>query len=181
MKAKRFASKDLPSFTDDIYLGIDPSLTGFAVCLMSPKGDYIIEVWTSEKRGAARLAEIKNHLRDFLQGYTLSDVAMEGTVVHSASASVLGELSGVVKEFLYTERSVEPMLIPPMSLKKYVCGTGKGVTKSHIMMSTLKKWGVELPDDNAADAHGIARICIGLAETGYETEIVLKMQDPKFR
>lgn len=164
-----------------VYVGIDPSLTGFAVCVLQPPDRYSIRVLSPRSRGSERLANIRWDLSNYLSLYDVADIAVEGTVVHSASASVLGELTGVVKEYCFTDLKKTPLMVPPMSLKKYVCGSAKGTSKSLILLHAYKKWGVELSDDNAADAYGIARICAGLSDTTYEAEVVLKLGDPKHR
>lgn len=179
MKIKSYESSK--PISSEAYIGIDPSLTGFAVCALDAHDQYSIRVFTPRTRGAERLLEIKDQLALFLAYYNILDVAMEGTVVHSNSASVLGEISGVVKEYLFREHSTAPMNVPPMSLKKFVCGQASGVSKSQIMMSLLKRYDVELPDDNAADAYGIARIVRGVATNTVETDVIMKLQDPKYR
>lgn len=170
--------------SDHVSVGIDPSLTGFGICIYHPTGHYA-EVWTPETRGAERLAELRSRLVSTfgarLGQYVVSDVAIEGTVRQSASASVLGELSGVVKECLYTSFGTLPLIVPPMSLKKYVVGVGNQVTKSRMLLSVYKKWGAEFSDDNAADAYGLSRIAYGAADTAYEKQVIDKLDDPKFR
>ena len=180
MKIKQFATRDLTG--EAVYVGIDPSLTGFAISVFHGT-DYDIRVLTPASTGGQRLREIREYVIDFLRQYDVVDVFMEGLAfaAHSASASKLGELSGVLKEALYSEFGLLPALVPPTTLKKYVVGTGKSVTKSLMMLQTYKKWGVELTDDNAADAYGLSRMCSGQADTAYEAEIVLRMADEKYR
>lgn len=167
--------------TGKAWLGIDPSLTGFAVCVVDEYDTFYSEVWTPDTRGAVRLDELRSRLDGFLEQYPVEDIAMEGTIRQSQSASVLGELSGVIKHLLYSEWNSFPLCVPPMSLKKYVSGSGKAVTKSQIMLSVFKKWGADLPNDNAADAYGLARISSGKAGTAYEKEVLAKLNDTKYR
>ena len=179
MKIKTYESETAPA--PECYIGIDPSLTGFAICALDAQGNYTVRVLSPRTRGPERLAELRDHVDTFLADYDIQDVAMEGTVVRSSSASVLGEIAGVIKEYLFREHQVIPMSVPPMSLKKFVCGKGSGISKSQIMMSLLKRYKVELPDDNAADAYGIARIVRGTSTTVAETEVIMRLQDRKYR
>lgn len=176
---KTFSSEDPPE--DPIWMGIDQSLTGFAVCLLDDAGRYNIRVAQPKTRGVERLAELDEFLEDILtQTAYVQDVAMEGTVVHSTSASVLGELAGVVKMRLH-RFGYSPLIVPPLTLKKFVVGNARNAAKSHMLLATYKRYGVELSDDNAADAYGLARIVRGSTITKVEADVVLKLADPKYR
>lgn len=172
-----FKSED--KLTENVWMGIDQSLTGFAVCALDDQGNYHVEVLRPRNRGVQRLDEISRFLRQSYRRWNPHDVAMEGTVVQSTSASVLGELSGVMKLTLFNAGCL-PMIVPPTTLKKFVTGQGN-VAKSRMMMSALKRYGVEIPDDNAVDAYGLARIVRGTAITKVEEQIITKLSDPKFR
>lgn len=166
-----------------LYMGIDQSYTGFAVTFLNDFG-YTTTVYKSEKRGIDRLADIQQHLRERLTAASLwdapTDVAIEGYAFGSQMANMLGELGGMVKLTLL-ERDIYPLIVPPTSLKKYVTGKGNGVPKSQMLLYVYKKWGVELPDDNAADSYALARLVSGKHDLAYEKEVYDKLQDPKFR
>lgn len=167
-------------------IGIDPSLTGFAVCAYNSDTDWLVHVLKPDTRGPERLDEITTHLVKFIMMnaiHTTTDhIAIEGTVRNSPSASVLGELVGAVKLEVFRNFGTLPMLnVPPMSLKKYVSGSGKAVTKSQMLLSVFKKYGAEFTDDNAADAFGLARIAAGVATTQYEKDVLVRLDDAKFR
>lgn len=165
----------------EVWIGIDPSLTAFAVCAIDDKTHYVAQVLTPEPRGVQRLWVIQTFLGNFLRNFeTIHDVALEGTVVNSASASVLGELSGAVKLELRSH-GIYPLQVPPMSLKKFVLGASVRQQKSHMMMATLKRYFVEIPDDNAVDAYGLSRIARGMPISKIEEQVLAKLADPKFR
>lgn len=179
MKTKTFAS-DNPVH-GDTWVGIDASLTAFAICALDAQGEYYINVVSSDHRGVERLAEIRHHLNNFVSSAApVTDIALESTVSHSQSASILGELSGVVKVTLWENHGVTPLLVPPMSLKRFACGKGNA-TKDLVMLSVYKRYGVEIPDNNAADAYVLARIARGDTIGKVEDEVLLKLADPKFR
>ena len=169
-----------------VFIGIDPSLTAFAVCAYSDDDNWLIRVFKPDTHGPERLAEITQSLVDFVSvnapRATSADIGIEGTVRQSPSASVLGELTGAVKLTVFQNFGTLPMLnIPPMSAKKYASGTGRGVTKSQMLLAVYKKYGVDLTDDNAADAFVMARIVSGTATTKYEQDVLTKLNNPKFR
>lgn len=178
---KRFGT--FPAGLGPVVVGIDPSLTGFAVSLVSvaDASKHATYVYTSKKRGVERLVDIKNTLHWLLEDATVVDVAIEGTVVRSQSASVLGELSGVTKAYLFETHNLFPLQVPPMSLKKFVTGKGNGVQKNQILLHVYKKWNVEFSDDNAADAYSLARFVRGGHTLAYEKEVHNKINTGKFR
>ena len=171
----------------EITIGIDQSLTGFALSAVSVKFPEQHKTWVakSEYRGVQRLADIyawlDAKLFEFeLNGWSVKDVAMEGTVLASHSALALGELSAVVKLVLWHKLPTPPLQIPPMTLKKYA--TGKGTSKKQEMLLQMyKRWGVEFNDDNAADAYALGRLATGSAIDAIERETQEKIKDPKYR
>ena len=167
-----------------VWMGIDQSLTAFAVSVIDKDGTHDTKVFKSPLKGVSRLAEIDKFLAEQLNywksGPGIADIAMEGTVVHSASASVLGELAGVVKLRLHSS-GYHPLIVPPLTLKKFVIGNAKNAAKSHMLMATYKRYGVEFADDNAADAYGLARISRGECIAQFEVDVIKKLSDPKFR
>lgn len=170
----------------EVAIGIDQSLTGFALSVVSIEFPQQHKTWVfkSEFRGTQRLADIRNWLQDMwlmfpLEGWIVKDVAMEGTVLASQSALVLGELSATVKLTLW-DKSILPLQIPPMTLKKYA--TGKGTAKKQEMLLQIyKRWSVEFSDDNAADAYSLGRLAARAAVDAVEREIIEKIKDPKYR
>jgi Holliday junction resolvasome RuvABC endonuclease subunit len=171
------------------YLGLDPSLTGFGVALYCPEtGEHDLWLLTSKKKGVDRLLSLCYELESithFVQkSYDLADVAMEDTVRLSYAASALGELAGVVKATLHVAVRGDgryPLRVPPASLKKFATGKGNA-KKVDIILSVYKKYGLEVTNDNLADAYVLARIASRYVITQYEADIVNKLfGDEKFR
>jgi len=73
----------------------------------------------------------------------------------------LAELGGIIKHDLMCTWGMAPgdklFVVSPSTLKKYVLGSGVA-EKSLILKTVLKKWKVDLDDDNIADAYGLARL-----------------------
>lgn len=65
----------------------------------------------------------------------------------------LGPVHGVVRTALH-EMGHRPLLIPPGSLKKFVLGKGVG-SKADIRMGIFKRYGLDITNDNTADAFGL--------------------------
>lgn len=172
-----------------VCVGIDQSLTGFAVTALDmeyPK-NYLTWVYKSPYFGVERLADIRQFLFDTLdylcEDNGIDDVAMEGTVLASHSALVLGELSALVKLTIYDyfdDGTRFPLMVPPMTLKKYAAGKGNA-KKQEMLLQMYKRWGVEFSDDNAADSYALARLVAGIHTDKIEESVVKQMEDPKYR
>jgi Holliday junction resolvasome RuvABC endonuclease subunit len=184
----------------NVSIGIDQSLTGFAVTALNVDKPEAYETWVykSPYSGVRRLADIRWWLMnkfDFLDSnnHRVVEVAMEGTVLASHSALKLGELAGLVKLSIwdyfdgnlnsvipFDEEIRRPLQIPPMTLKKYA--TGKGTAKKQEMLLQMyKRWGVEFNDDNAADSYALARLAAGVAIDAVERAITEQIKDLKYR
>lgn len=174
-----------------ISIGIDQSLTGFAFSAVSVESpsEHMTWVYKSPYSGVQRLYDISEWMRGrfaALAENPITDIAMEGTVNASFSASALGELAATVKLTLWVMFShkkpllATPLQIPPMTLKKYA--TGKGTAKKQEMLLQIyKRWGIEFNDDNAADAYSLARLAGKHVIDKVEQEVVDKITDVKYR
>lgn len=184
----------------DVTIGIDQSLTGFAMTAMNIKKPEAYETWVykSPKSGVQRLSDIRWWMMnkfDFLDGQRcrIKDIAMEGTVLASHSALKLGELAGLVKLSIwdyfdgnlnsvipFEDHLRTPLQIPPMTLKKYAAGKGNA-KKQEMLMQIYKRWGIEFNDDNAADSYALARLAAGIVINDVEKAVVEQVKDPKYR
>jgi len=177
-----------------VSIGIDQSLTGFALTVIdnSMPTNYLTWVYKSPYFGIERLSDIRQWLRDTLdycdKFWIIDDLGLEGTVLQSHSALVLGELSAVVRLTIFDQFNQDdapdhrkyPLKVPPMTLKKYASGKGTA-KKQEMLMQIYKRWGIEFSDDNAADSYGIARLVAQIATDSVEKSIVEQMKDPKYR
>jgi Holliday junction resolvasome RuvABC endonuclease subunit len=174
----------------NVTIGIDQSLTGFAVTVLDiaePK-KFITWVYKSPYFGIERLIDIRTWLvSQFLwldkQEFEVKDLAMEGTVLASHAALVLGELSATVRLAIYDhyEGNLKfPLKVPPMTLKKYAAGKGNA-KKQEMLLQIYKRWGIEFNDDNAADSYALARLVSGNADGTIEKAIIEQMSDAKYR
>jgi len=173
-----------------VTVGIDQSLTGFALTALSlddPK-KHITWVYKSPYFGIERLIDIREWLIDHFNylaehDLTIMDIAMEGTVLASQAALVLGELSATVRLAIYDtfdDHRKYPLKVPPMTLKKYASGKGNA-KKQEMLLQIYKRWGVEFSDDNAADSYALARLVGKFSINEIEKAVATQMSDPKYR
>ena len=174
-----------------ISIGIDQSLTGFALTALQVDNplNFLTWVYKSPYFGIERLADIREWLNDNLgyaeEHWVIKDIAMEGTVLASHAALVLGELSATVRLCIFDffedgDDRKFPLKVPPMTLKKYAAGKGNA-KKQEMLLQMYKRWGVEFNDDNAADSYGLARLVAGSVDGAVEAAIVEQMRDAKYR
>ena len=168
------------------WAGIDQSYSGFAITLLGEDGSYKTTVAKFDSGGVERLYEIQTHLKNTLSTISVEDVAMEGYAYgREFGVAQSGELGGAVKLALYQMTNIGrgnyPLIVAPTTLKKYVTGRGNGVQKNQMLLHVFKKWGVEFPDDNAADSYGLAHIASGKYKAEYEKEIYEKLQTAEHR
>jgi Holliday junction resolvasome RuvABC endonuclease subunit len=191
MSEKRFGP-GLPQQTS-ISIGIDQSLTGFALTFLAVDNpsQFVTYVYKSPYNGVQRLKDISQWIMEKLESFRdhyIVDVAMEGTVLASQSALVLGELSATVKLVLWDyfgdydkqPHLQTPLQIPPMTLKKYAAGKGNA-KKQEMLLQIYKRWGIEFNDDNAADSYALARLAGKISEGVVEDAVAEQIKDPKYR
>jgi Holliday junction resolvasome RuvABC endonuclease subunit len=177
----------------EVTVGIDQSLTGFALTVLDTKtpSTHLTWVYKSPYFGIERLVDIRQWLVDHLSYIedeleaNIVDIAMEGTVLASHAALVLGELSATVRLAIYDffdegDQRRYPLKIPPMTLKKYAAGKGNA-KKQEMLLQIYKRWGIEFNDDNAADSYALARLASGNHISAIEKTIVDQIKDPKYR
>jgi crossover junction endodeoxyribonuclease RuvC len=173
-----------------VFIGIDQSLTGFALTAISSTepSEHFTQVYKSPYFGIERLIDIRTWLeQQFItfedNGNEIKDIAMEGTVLASQAALVLGELSATVRltifDYFEDDRRF-PLKVPPMTLKKYAAGKGNA-KKQEMLLQIYKRWGIEFTDDNAADAYGLARLVGKNFINDVEKAVVEQMSDSKYR
>ena len=143
------------------YIGLDLSLTGSGVVVLRHHGVAVRRTLKNRLRGYERLAWIRDRVaevvREAQEASRLPVVAViEGYAFGAAhKAHDIGELGGVVRTMLF-EDGVPFALVPPPTLKKFATGAGNA-PKDNVLMQVLKRWGVEMADNNQGDAYALAR------------------------
>lgn len=146
------------------YLGIDASLEGTGLCLVSEVG-FVLRSTTVLPRGLrdmARLAMIKAETLAFVDGGDVAFVAIEGYAYGAINqAFSLGEIGGVLRLLVYEEYDLSRIDVPPASLKKWA--TGSSEADKEAMVAAAVADGAHPGDHNQADAYFLARIALALS------------------
>lgn len=150
-----------------ISLGIDASATATGLVVLRGNGKQPTllhaETVSVQSKGLQRCSDIAERLLAVLDKFSPDRVSIEGYgFANKNSLVTLVEVGTILRYFLRQKgfRYLEPA---PNALKKFVLGTGQG-KKDKMMLHVFKRWGYEAPNDNLADAYGLA--CIGLAHVG---------------
>ena len=187
---------------DRVAIGVDQSLTGFGLTIISVDDHtkYRSMVFKSQYSGVQRLQNISDFLWEQWgrivdeDDTVFVDAAMEGTVLASQSALVLGELSAVVKlafyDFFQHNAQVvhtrvdgplqTPLQVPPMTLKKYASGKGTS-KKNEMLLKIYQRFGTEFDDDNAADSYALACLAAKHSPDAISQSVIDQVTDPKYR
>lgn len=145
------------------YLGIDPSLTGTGVVLLNFDGVMVersLIKTTNKLRIDDRLCNIVGDVFKVIRSSPKDTlvVAIEGLAFGAKGHSML-ELAGlhyVLRHRMYIAGHSVDHIVPPMTLKKWVCGKGNA-KKEQMLLQAYKKFGVEFTDNNLCDAYCLAR------------------------
>lgn len=148
--------------------GADLSLTGTGIVIL--ENEEIIfqsliksKPTTSPLDEVVRLRGIINQIPLAQKGRLLDLVVIEGLAFMARNTTALVQLAGL--NYLLRDTLVDLkipfVIVAPTTLKKFVVGKGNA-GKDEIMLHVYKKWGVELNNDNLADAYALAQIGLSL-------------------
>ena len=163
-------------------MAIDPSLTGFAICILEKGGK---EVYADEKKTkpvktlkgrVSRMESLVLFADKVVVDYEPDYIFIEGYAFNAKGSSgvTLGELGMLVRSNLITMDIKGLVEVPPTTLKKFI--TGKGNANKIAVASTLSsKFNKEFKSDNEADAYGLAQL--GLATQGWQDFKLTKKQE----
>lgn len=184
----RIKTVDLGLFSGrkPVYVGIDQSLTAFGVAGYSPKdGTAFLWVYRCEARGVQRLLDLKFFLKGCIQQMTLRcgeplHVVMEGYAFSRQMGHALGECGaatkiGLIEALGYAKPVAYPTIPTTQQVKKF-CTSNGNAKKDDMKLQVYKKWGVEVSDDNLADAYTMARMAsaidTGVTDYQYEHAVI---------
>jgi crossover junction endodeoxyribonuclease RuvC len=159
-------------------IGIDLSLAGTGMCLLRDGGRELRTINTTAKtRTEDRLATIRRAIAQ--ECGCMDAVIIEGLSYGSVGGAQAerSALHWMVRVDLY-QLGVPYVVVTPMSLKKFVCGTAKA-EKSMMIREVFRRWGVEAANDNEADAAALAHL--GLVYYGQAEHQTLAQQEVIFR
>lgn len=144
-----------------MFLGIDQSLRSTGLAVVDAAG---VSLFTgiitpgAKLKGTARLAHIRSGVQELFISYpAIQFAAIEGYSYGSAGRVFeLGEVGAVIRMALH-DAGVPFLVVSPSSLKKFVSGNGAS-KKEQMRQAVIKKWGVDLPQDDECDAFGLAQV-----------------------
>ena len=155
-----------------VVVGIDPSLAGFAVCVLDKEAGLLEMVrYSSKPRGkgiherARRYREVVSVAVQLVEKHQPVAIAIEGYSHDSRFRSEdLAELGGILRHDLDLTAPSTPMYEPaPSQLKKFATGRGNA-EKIAVVAQVVKKWRHEFDTGDEYDAYicaRIARACAG--------------------
>lgn len=131
-------------------------------------------------RGVERLDWLEQRLDESI-GSVPELVAVEGYSFGSkANHHSIGEWGGVAK-LLLRRRGMELVAFSPKTIKRFITGDGNA-EKSAVSLALFKRWGIEEPQNDKADAVALAIMALCLARPGmveltkYQTESLGKAE-----
>lgn len=155
------------------YIGIDPSLRGTGIAIISIYGNKIIKrtlrIGLSEN-GPLLLYLQCNQFIQFIEDcigedghYEIRGICIEAASLQStrradAAGQVRGAYNLCCMQKFYPP--VVPREVPPTSLKKFFAGTGTGTKERMVTAAEEHGWDVE--SDDEADAAGLAELAYAL-------------------
>ena len=130
-------------------VGLDLSITATGVALADGS---VLTVGPPAKLADRRLLSLRDHVAIAFDrtDRPVELVVIEGPVVRSSAAVVIGMVHGVMRADLL-DRGIPYAIVPPATLKKYATGKGNA-DKTAMALALYKRTGLELADDNQVDA-----------------------------
>lgn len=138
--------------------------------LLSPMPAGTLERWEAIVSAIKACAEPCHHV--LIEGYSFGSMPGQ-TRGH--------ELGGIVRYHLRKWGHV-PIEVPPSTLKKFLTNAGNA-DKNQVLKEVYKRYHVDFPDDNMADAYGLAKFGQALISTEglpqFQIDIIETFKKPK--
>lgn len=151
-------------------IGIDPSLTGTAVCSLDPVNMTMpcIDTFSSKPADGLvnRFERFGNLVSEIFEEMPLENgavIAIEGYSFASKGGKAFDRVEfGALLRNQLLKLGVAVYEVPPSSLKLFAAGKGNA-DKTAMALAVFKRWGQELRDDNQVDAYALARMAACIA------------------
>jgi Holliday junction resolvasome RuvABC endonuclease subunit len=127
--------------------GLDLSITATGIADIN---GVTSTVGGDAKLGDNRLVKIRTAVSHLAAGGGIDVAIIEDLPRGGMGGATTGMVQGVVRELL-TRLGVPYILVSPATLKMYATGKGTA-TKSDMRMKLFQRFGIDIPDDNQADA-----------------------------
>ncbi len=161
----------IPKARTSHYIGIDPSVRGTGIAILSITGTKVERQTMKialKENGAALLYLQCNTFLNFIGARKegVIGVCLEGPSLHSVTrADAMGQVRGAYNLCCMQTfwPNALPREIPPTSLKKFFSGRGTASKEDMVSAATLRGWNVG--SDDEADAAGLAELARALHDT----------------
>ena len=153
--------------------GLDISLSNTGLTIYDIKKSKY-ECFSHKFKGThySRTKQLENSFIKRFKTNTPDLVILEGWSYGSRQGrEVLGETTYAVKRnFIFEGSKVLSIIVPPLSLKKYVALRGKKVEKKEILHIVKEDWNAEVSNHDEADSYALAIIAKEIISlcSGYE-------------
>lgn len=144
-----------------LVIGLDLSLAATGIAVPHSTDPGTVTILTSPRTHVcARLEAIRERIDTFRSGLEVDLWVIEDLPKHVAHGGPeLGMVHGVVRTALWPDERV--LLVPPATLKTYATGKGNA-RKDDIRMAIYQRYGVDIGDNNQADAFVLRAIGLDL-------------------
>jgi len=142
-----------------VVVGMDLSLTSTGLAVYGHGHVYRERIKTGDMRGLRRLFYIRKQVIEFVLAQTTFTepvpIFIEGYAFAKGDrAHQIGELGGIIRTDL-AQFDFDVYTVPPGTLKKFVTADGQA-KKPKIVLQLYKRWGIEVDQEDEADAVGLA-------------------------
>lgn len=137
-------------------LAIDQSLTNTGYWYDENKNGNIITSNSDLITQTQKISFIKNQIVSICNNLNPDFIIIEGYSYGSRNTKftfTAGELGGAIKLWCY-ENNLKLEIVPPTIIKKFITGKGNS-KKNQMLLNIYKKYGIEIKDDNIADAFSL--------------------------
>lgn len=181
--------------TQQHYIGLDPSLTGFgAVDYELPTGSIRAAVFSSNPASGIynrmwRFDDLLGQLMAWMPEQNVIGIAVKAYSYGSKGGMAFDriEFGGLLRHWLVCDVQLPVIEVAPSTLKLFVVGKGGGkingqtIDKTAVALAAFKRYGVEFGNDNQTDAYVLARMaaCLSGAEepqTDFQTRALEKLK-----
>ncbi len=154
------------------YIGLDISLTATGVVYIKDGTSESKLITTTPKgfnRPEYRLDHISGSIKNFIKPHKdLQAISIEGLSYGSKGTvkDQFGYLHYDARIYCVTQLGLDPIVVPPKTLKKWTVGNGNA-SKEDMVAGVNERWGTQIIDDNIADAYALAKY----AEEWHQREV----------
>ena len=145
-------------------MGIDLSLTSTGISIIDEECKIIFQSLiktTNTEIIENRIINVNNNIEKYITDNLPISIFMEGLSYQSKGQSSL-ELAALhyYLRISFVKSNLNFKVIPPTTLKRFICGVGKGQAKKElVLLKCFKKYGIEFDNNDLCDSYCLSRMC----------------------